>query len=190
MVKTRIARYFRKTQTFGVRLPKSADEAYKLDTENGNVLWNNAISKEMTDVKVMFKSLEDGEDIPIGYAYVLCHMIFDVKMEDFRRKARLVGGGHMTDTPSTMTYASFVSRETVHLNLVISAFNDLKVKFRDGMDAYITATIEEKVWTTIGPEFDNDAGNRALIVCALYGLKSDGADFCAHLGRCMKGLGY
>jgi hypothetical protein len=37
-------------------------------------------------------------------------MIFDVKMENLRRKARFVAGGHTTDTPYAMTYASFVSR--------------------------------------------------------------------------------
>jgi hypothetical protein len=37
-------------------------------------------------------------------------MIFDVKMEDFRRNARLVAGGHTTDTPHAMTYAIVVER--------------------------------------------------------------------------------
>ena len=46
-----------------------------------------------------------------------CHMVFDVKMEDFRRKARLVAGGHMTEAPPTVTYASVVSRETDRLAL-------------------------------------------------------------------------
>jgi hypothetical protein len=35
-------------------------------------------------------------------------MIFDVKREDFRRKARFVAGGHITDTPLAMTYAIVV----------------------------------------------------------------------------------
>jgi hypothetical protein len=42
-------------------------------------------------------------------------MIFDVKMEDFRRKARFVSGAHTTDTPHAMTYAIVVSRESVIL---------------------------------------------------------------------------
>ena len=42
-------------------------------------------------------------------------MVYDVKMENFQRKARLVAGGHMTEVSSaTMTYAtSVVSRESV-----------------------------------------------------------------------------
>ena len=58
-------------------------------------------------------------------------MIFDVKMEDFRRKAHLVAGGHMTETPATMTYASVISRESVRLALMLSALKFIKVKFGD-----------------------------------------------------------
>ena len=67
----------------------------------------------MTDVKGVFKSLEDGEDVKIGYAYVCCHMIFDVKMENFRQKGQLVTSGYMRETPATMTYASVVFCGTV-----------------------------------------------------------------------------
>ena len=144
----------------------------------------------MTYVKVDFKALEDGEDVPIGYAYIRCHMIFDVKIEDFPRKVRLVAGGHMTETLANMTYASVVYREAFCLDLVISALDDLEVKNGDVMNAYITTPIEENVWTTLGPEVGRDAGNRALIFRVLYGLKSAGADFRAHLGRCMQIIGY
>jgi hypothetical protein len=47
---------------------------------------------------VAFKLLDGSETVPIGYQYVQCHMIFDVKMENFRWKARFVAGGHMTKT--------------------------------------------------------------------------------------------
>ena len=55
-------------------------------------------------------------------------MIFYVKMEDFRRKSRLVAGGHITYTPVAITYASVVSREIVRLALMLAALNDLEVK--------------------------------------------------------------
>jgi hypothetical protein len=42
----------------------------------------------------------------------------------------------------------------------------------------------------IGPEFGDDAGKRALIVRALYGLKSAGAAFRNHLVECMNHLGW
>ena len=94
-------------------------------------LWADAIAKEMKDVRVAFKILADGQSVPIGYQKIPCHMIFHVKMEDFRRKARLVAGGHKTEAPATITYASVVSRETVHIALLMAALNDLKVKVGD-----------------------------------------------------------
>ncbi len=111
-------------------------------------------------------------------------------MEDFRRKARLVTGGHMTKAPATITYASVVSCETIRIALLMAALNDLNVKVGDAPNAYITAPITEKVWTVLGPEFSIDAGKSAIIVCTLYGLKSAGAAFHAHLASFMRRMGY
>jgi hypothetical protein len=74
--------------------------------------------------------------------------------------------------------------------LTIAALNDLEVKVDDVLNAYITAPITEKVWTILGPEFGPDAGKSALIVRFLYGLKSAGAAFCAHLASFMRQMGY
>ena len=100
--------------------------------------------------KFSFKALEDGEEVTIGYTYVRCHMIFDVKMVYCRQKARLVAGEHMTDTPATMTYTRVVSRETVCLALVVSELTDLEVKCRDVMNAYITAPIKKNCGRLLG----------------------------------------
>jgi hypothetical protein len=124
----------------------------------------------MKDVRVTFKILLDGQSVPIGYQKIPSHMIFDIKMEDFRCKARLIAGGHMTKAPATITYASVVSRETVHIALLMAALNDLNVKVGDVLNAYITAPITEKVWTVLGPEFGIDAGKSAIIVHALLNL--------------------
>ena len=45
-------KYWRTTQKFGIRLPKSCDEAIQLDKENGNTLWQDAMKKEMSKAKV------------------------------------------------------------------------------------------------------------------------------------------
>jgi hypothetical protein len=117
-------------------------------------------------------------------------MIFDVKMEDFRRNARFVAGGHTTDTPHAMTYSSVVSRESVRVALTLDVLNDLDVEMADIENAYLTAPITEKFWTVLGTEFGNDAEKRALIVRALYGLTSAGAAFRNHLADCMTHLGW
>jgi hypothetical protein len=146
------------------------------------------VRKEMKNVRIAFKILNGEESVPPTYQEIRCHMIFDVKMEDFRRKARFVAGGHTPYTTHAMTYARVVSRESVRIALTLAALNDSYVKMADIENAYPTAQITEKVWTVLGPEFEDDASNRALIVRALYGLKSDGAAFRNHLAECMKHL--
>jgi hypothetical protein len=126
---------------FGIELPKAVKEAFELDKKNGNTLWANTIAKEMRDVHVTFSILPDGQPVPVGYQRIPCHMIFDIKMEDFRRKARLVADGHMTKAPATITYASKVSCETVRIALLMAALSDLNVKVGDVLNAYITAPI-------------------------------------------------
>jgi hypothetical protein len=42
----------------------------------------------------------------------------------------------------------------------------------------------------LGPEFGSDAGKKAFIVGALYGLKSAGASFRNHLADCMRHMGF
>ena len=106
-------RYLKKSHKFGIELPKTVEEAYALDTKNGNTLWADATSKEMENIRVALKVLPDGKPVPIGHQFVWCHMVIDVKMEDFRHQARLVAVGHMTEAPATIMYASVVSRETV-----------------------------------------------------------------------------
>jgi hypothetical protein len=76
----------------------------------------------------------------------------------------------MVDTPPFLTYASVVSRETVRIAILMAALNDLEVKAADVENACLTAPTKEKVWTICGPEFGPDAGKKAIICRALYGL--------------------
>ena len=66
------------------------------------------------------------------------------------------------------------------------ALNGREVKADDVLNAYIT----KKIWTTLGPELGADACKTAIIVRALYGLKSSRAAFWQHLGECMESFGY
>ena len=189
-VKGREAKYLKRCVKFGIEVPRTVREALELDRKNGNTLWADAIKKEMEVVRTAFRIADDGEVVPIGYQQIRCHMIFDVKREDFRRKARLVAGGHTTKAPATITYASVVSRESVRIALLMAALNQVEAKTADIENAYITAPCSEKIWTVLGPEFGSDAGKRAFVVRALYGLKSAGASFRNHLADCMRHMGF
>ena len=183
-------RFNKRQHKFGVRIPNSVREARELDKENGDTLWVDALEKEIKNVRVAFKEMQDDEPVPIGYEQITGHVIFDVKMEDFRRKARYVADGHKTAPPATLTYAGVVSRETVRIALTMAALLDLEVKTSDIQNAFLTAPNGEKCWIILGPEFGSEEGKRCLVVRALYGLRSAGASFRNHLSDCMRALGY
>jgi hypothetical protein len=120
---SKVKRYWQATHNFGIRVPKTVEEALAIDGETGTDFWRKAFGKEMTKVKVAWKSA-DGvtpeqartgkKPSLIGFQEIRCHVTFNVKM-DFTRKARFVAGGHTTDTPGSITYSSVVSRDSVRL---------------------------------------------------------------------------
>ena len=116
------------------------------------------------------------------------HVIFDVSMEDFRRKARLVAGEHVENPPSTTTYTIVVSRDTPIIALALNYLKYLPVKVAGIQNVYITAPVTEKIWTVLGREFGEDSDKKAVVVRAIYGLKSSGAAFRNHLADCMNHL--
>ena len=154
------------------------DEALRLDAETITTLWHDAITKEMKHVRPAFKpcdgSIEEAKNKLRGYQQIRCHMIFDVKM-DFTRKARFVAGGHTTETPTSLTYSSVVSRDSVRLILLMAALNDVPLLAADIGNAYLNAPCREKIYTIAGAEFGDIKGKVLIIERALYGLKSSGA---------------
>ena len=56
-------KYWRITHKFGIQVPKTVDEAYKIDQQTGTVLWEKAIEKKMTNVRVAFEFLR--EETPV-----------------------------------------------------------------------------------------------------------------------------
>ena len=102
----------------------------------------------------------------------------------------MVAGGHTTTTPSSITYSSVVSRDSVRIALTIAALNGLKVRACDIQNAYLTAPCRERIWTVAGPEFGSDAGKNMLIVRALYGLKSSGASYRSFFADMLHEIGF
>jgi hypothetical protein len=96
----------------------------------------------------------------------------------------------MTETPSSLTYSSVVSRDSVRIALLIAALNDLNVMACDIQNAYLTAPCREKICTIAGPEFGSEAGTTMIIVRALYGLKSSGAAFRSFLAETLNDIGF
>ena len=72
----------------------------------------------------------------VGFQEIGCHLVFVVKM-DFTQKDRFVAGGHTTKTPSSITYSSVVSRDSVRLALKIAALNSVEVMSCDLENIFI-----------------------------------------------------
>ena len=116
--------YLKKSHTFGIEPPKTVEQVLTLDAEK----WLDSMVKELHRFKVGFKILLDGTKAPIGDQFVQYHIVFDIKMENFRCKVKLVAWGHII---RVTTIDSGVLRGIVRITLMIIAFNDLEVKLTD-----------------------------------------------------------
>ena len=170
----KVARRVSKRSKFGIEIPSTYEEAVILDRKNGNTMWQDATKKEMTNVEVAFKFLDNDGEIPIGFKTLECHLIYDVKF-DLTHKARYVGGGHKTKVPAAMTYSSVVSSDSVRIMFLIAALNELDIQMCDIGNAYLNAETRERLWFRAGNEWGSKAGSPVIVVCVLYGLKSSGA---------------
>jgi hypothetical protein len=182
--------YHKRTHKFGIEIPKTVKRALEIDKETNTDFWEKATLKEMKHVRPAFRILEDEDVIPIGSQWIPCHIIFDIKV-DFTRKARFVAGGHKAETPKGITYSSVVSRDSIRIAFLLAALNDVDILAADIGNAYLNADAREKVHTTLGIEFgQNMAGKTAILCKALYGLKSSGAAWRAHLANTLHDLQY
>jgi len=187
VVKAIRKRYFRTHQKFGIELPKTVKRALEIDKETGTTFWRDALRKEMNGVAVAFEILDEDDDDPlVGYTKINCHIVFDTKAGSLQRKCRLVAGGHMTGPPADITFASVVSRESVRIAFLLAALNGLELEAADIGNAFLNAPCREKIWIRCGPEFGPLEGRRAKVVRALYGLKSSGAAWRAHLAKVLR----
>ena len=84
---------------YGYRVPRNDAEAMKLGEENGNKLWHEAEQKELAQIDEYdtFEKHAKGHK-PEGYKKITVHLVYACK-HDGRHKARLVAGGHLTETP-------------------------------------------------------------------------------------------
>ena len=192
------AKYWRTTHKFGIRVPKSVDEALSIDKENRNTLWYTAIQKEMKNFCVAFGAWEEGslDDSSrgqklVGYQEIHCHMIFDIKMDGrFTRKARYFSGGHTTDPPSSITYSSVVSRDNIRIAFTLASLNNAYIRAADIGNAYLNAKCQKKIWTVVGTDFGSEKGKVMLLVRALFGLNSSGAAWRQMLAQTLRDIGY
>ena len=174
------------------------EEALEINQMTNTDLWRKAINKEMSKVKSAWKThdantpkeVRDGK-VPelTGFQEIGCHIVFDIKM-DFTQKARFIAGSHTTEAPSSLTYSSAVSHDSVQIAFLIATLNDLDLMSCDLENAYLVAPCREKICFKGGLECREDKDKVCIVVHSLYGLKSAGVAFWAALAQVLQDLGY
>ena len=181
-------------EKFGIKIPNNMKEALILDKENKNNLWAEAILKEMKTLNALraFKYYSPNKRFKKenGWQFAPLRMIYEVKQQDLRRKARLVIGGHVVDSSMHTVYSSTIQSISVRLLMLVAAKTGLNIMAADIANAYVTAPCWEKIWTVAGPEFGDKQGSVIRINRALYGLATSGRAFHEFLADTLRRIGF
>ena len=92
---------------------------------------------------------------------------------DITIKYRYVAEGHLVDTPSSMTYASFINRDSVYIIFLIDDINILEILEVGIQNYYLNAPTKDKVVFYVGDESKLDQQSPFVIIRALYGPESN-----------------
>ena len=166
----------------GFQVPKDYNDAIRLDKENSNTHWQDAMDLELTQIHEykVFKDtgkaqFHNGKVVtPDGFQKIRVHFVYAVK-HDGRFKARLVADGHLTKEPVESIYSGVVSLRSLRMVVFLSQLNDLEIWGADVGNAYLEAYTDEKLCIIAGPEFKELQGHLLIMVKALYGTRSGGA---------------
>ena len=109
----------RKNEKFGLEVPRPNDirRALKIDDETSTSHWRDALTREAKTVLPALRILDENENVPPGFKFIELLTIFDIKI-DLTRKTRIYARGDQTDTPTSVTYASVVTRESIRIGVI------------------------------------------------------------------------
>ena len=176
---------------FGIFVPQNHKQAMELDETNNEHKWEEAEGKELWQIDD-YQTFEDkgiGFDPGKEYTKIKVHFVYAVK-HDGRHKARLVAGGHLTDTPIDAVYSSVVSLRGICMITFLSELNGCETWATDIGNAYLESYTSEKVYIVAGPEFKDREGHTLVIKKALYGLKSSARQWSHRLGDVLQEMGF
>ena len=159
----------------GFQVPRDFNDAIRLDKENSNTHWQDAMDLELTQIHEykVFKDtgkaqFHDGKAVtPDGFQKIRVHFVYAVK-HDGKFKARLVADGHLTKEP-------VVSLRSLRMVVFLSQLNDFEIWGADVGNAYLEAYTDQKLCIIAGPEFKELQGHLLIMIKALHGTCSGGA---------------
>jgi Reverse transcriptase (RNA-dependent DNA polymerase) len=163
----------------------------ELDMKNNNKKWPDAEETEMNQLLEYqtFLDIGKGGEVPIGYKKIRCHMVYAVK-HDSRHKARLVGGGNLTDPNTDNLYSGVGSLLDIWLVVIFAELNGLKLLEVDVGNAYLEAKTKEKIHIVAGPEFGSLDGHILIIDKASYGLRLSGLCWHQRFAGVLRSMGF
>ena len=158
----------------GFQVPKDYNEAIRLDRENSNTHWQDAMDLELTQIHEykVFKDtgkaqFHNGKVVtPDGFQKIRVRFVYAVK-HDGRFKARLVADGHLTKVPVESIYSGVVSLRSLRIVVFLSQLNDLEIWGADVGNAYLEAYTDEKLCIIVGPEFKELQGHLWIMIKVL-----------------------
>ena len=159
----------------GFQVPKDFNDAIRLDKENSNTHWQDAMDLELTQIHEykVFKDtgkaqFHDGKAVtPDGFQKIRVHFVYAVK-HDEKFKARLVADGHLTKEP-------VVSLRSLRMVVFLSQLNDFEIWGADFGNAYLEAYTDQNLCIIVGPEFKESQGHFLIMIKTLHGTRSGGA---------------
>ena len=148
---------------YGYEVPRDYAHAVRLDKQNRNTKWQDAIRLKLKQLEEYSVFIDHGifhiTTVPPGYQIIKVHLDFAVK-HDGRHKARMVADGHLTQVPLNSVYAGVLSLGGLQLCLfVLGELNNMEAYATDIGSAYLESTTKEKVCIKGGPEFGPLAGD-------------------------------
>ena len=166
----------------GFQVTKDYNDAIRLDKENSNTHWQDAMDLELTQIHE-YKVFKDTGNAQFhngkvvtrdGFQKIRVHFVYAVK-HDGRFKARLVAERRLTKEPVESIYSGVVSLRSLRMVVFLSKLNDLEIWGADVGNAYLEAYINVKLCIIAGPEFKELQGLLLIMIKALYGTRFGGA---------------
>ena len=65
----------------GIEVPRGYKDALRLDEQNGNTLWQDAIKTELDQINSYGTFMDNGKKVPKDYKRIPVHFVFDVKFD-------------------------------------------------------------------------------------------------------------
>ena len=159
----------------GFQVPKDYNDAIRLDKENSNTHWKDAMDLELTQIHEykVFKDtgkaqFHNGKAVtPDVFQKIRVHFVYAVK-HDGKFKARLVADGHPTKEP-------VVSLRSLRMVVFLSQLNGFEIWGADVGNAYLEAYTDQKLCIIAGPEFKELQSHLLIMIKALHRTRSGGA---------------